>query len=103
MLVSDVHCTGTEQNLNLCPFTVRSNHIICGRNSSAGVICSRDFSKYGTYLGMPCTLVRSLKDIILIYTNTDLSKKCVDEKGTLPQNQMRIGKMERYIYSHCRN
>ena len=95
MLVSNIECSGTEQNLHLCPFTVRSNHI-CDKNSSAGVMCSRDYSKYCTYVSCFAKLVWSLK---YIYTNTDIFRKCVDERGTLPQNQIRIKKMERY--SHC--
>ena len=60
VLVSDVHCTGTEQNLSLCLFTVRGNRI-CDRNSSAGVICSRNFSEYCTYVSCFAKFVRSLK------------------------------------------
>ena len=45
VLVSDVRCTGTEQNLHQCHKTGSSNYT-CKRENSAGVICSRSFGKY---------------------------------------------------------
>ena len=44
VLVSDVRCTGTEQELHQCHF-VGGGIIHCDRNKSAGVICSKSFGK----------------------------------------------------------
>ena len=53
VLVSDVHCTGTELNIRQCNITGNSNHV-CSRNNSAGVICSRNFSEYWRNLTCVC-------------------------------------------------
>ena len=47
VLVSDVHCTGSEQQIHLCNITGNSNDG-CSRKHSAGVVCSRNF---GTFCG----------------------------------------------------
>ena len=44
VLVSDVHCNGTEKELYLCPNTERTKQK-CNRSNSAGVICSKSISK----------------------------------------------------------
>ena len=59
VLVSDVHCTGTEQELHQCHFTGSSNHS-CDRDNGAGIICSRSFGKYHNKHAF---LHRSLKDM----------------------------------------
>ena len=45
VLINDVYCTGTEENLRDCPFTENNYFHGCDRSNSAGVICSRVFGK----------------------------------------------------------
>ena len=51
VLVSDVHCSGTEQKLHLCPITERSKQH-CNRNNRAGVICSRSIGTCHNYFDL---------------------------------------------------
>ena len=89
VLVSDIHCNGTENSLHQCRVT---ENYSCDRHHSAGVICSKNFSKTSHITHVN---IGFLAKIILIHTNTG-SRYCVDESGTPPQDQKKIGNIERY-------
>ena len=55
MLVSNVHCTGSEQHIHLYNITGNSNYG-CGRKHSAGVICSRRFGRFVEILRFLCCI-----------------------------------------------
>ena len=95
MLVSDVHCNGTEKELYLCPITERSEQR-CNKRNSAGVICSKSIGKCQIYIDPPYITVFILVIGNIIHTKTGTSRKCTAEGSTPLQNQKKIIKMERY-------
>ena len=90
MLLSDVHCTGTEQNLHFCPSIKNTK---CNGSNSAGVICLRDFGKYHNLHTLLCPLFSQYH----IYVYKDIPRKCTSQDSAPPQSQNNIVGIERYL------